>query len=293
MALYAGLAALVAAVPMLWIGVSRARGVQTTHREAVRYLGEDGFVPVPQSRGGLGDRVLVGIGRRLTPSGYTSALRSRLARAHSRRSPEQVLAAKGLGAVVGVGVGIVAATGAPVTGMLLGAVVGMAGFFLPDLRLRRRIDSRSTAIRRALPDALDLMAISVEAGVGLEGAMARAAEDIGGPLGEEFRWVLHDVQLGASRRDAFQALRERVEVSELSGFVLALLQADALGVAVGNVLKTQADEMRRKRRQRAREQAAKTPVKILFPLIFGIFPALLIVILGPAMIRILATVLSG
>jgi tight adherence protein C len=163
---------------------------------------------------------------------------------------------------------------------------------IPDFLLTKGIDRRQEEIRTALPESLDLMAITVEAGAGLESAMARAAEDIGGPLGTEYRWVLHELQLGASRREAFQALKTRVNLPEMTNFVMAVLQADALGIAIGRVLQTQARELRRKRRQRAREQAAKTPVKILFPLIFGIFPALLIMLLGPAAIRILGTLIN-
>lgn len=285
--LYGGLLALAFSVPLALRGMSRARATAASHREAVRYLGEDGFMTVEVAGPTSASRALAALGRRLTPAGYTDVLRHRLIREGGTRTVEQVLALKGLGAATGIAFGILTAAASPAWGIPLGVLVGGIGFFGPDVLLRRRIDARSEALRRALPDALDLMAISVEAGVGLEGAMSRAAEDIGGPLGEEFGRVLRDMQLGASRREAFQSLRDRVEVSELSAFVLALLQSDLLGVAIGRVLTTQAGEMRRKRRNRAKERAAKTPVKILFPLLFGIFPALLIVIMGPAMIRVL------
>ena len=175
------------------------------------------------------------------------------------------------------------------TSPLLG-VAGIVGAWLgPELWLRSKAETRGTAIRRALPDFLDLLAISVEAGAGLDNAMARAANEVGGPLGEEFHRLLHSLGLGSSRREAFVTLKERAQVRELSSFVLALLQAEALGISLAGVLRTQATEMRSLRRRLAREQAAKAPVKILFPLVFGIFPALMLVVLGPAAIRIMQT----
>jgi tight adherence protein C len=289
--LYVGLGALAVSVPLVLVGARRAKATATAQRETVRYLGQDGFVTVPAGRAASPSRIFAGIGRRLSPRSYLAGLRERLAKAGDRRSVEQFLALKGMGFACGVTFGIVVTMSSPGAGIPLGTLVAALGLFAPDVLLRRRIDSRSEAIRRTLPEALDLMAISVEAGVGLEGAMKRAVEDIGGPLGEEFGRMLHDMQLGATRREAFQGLRDRVEVSELSAFVLALLQAETLGVAIGRVLTTQAAEMRRKRRQRAHERAAKTPVKILFPLVFGIFPALLIVVLGPAVIRIMGSLI--
>jgi tight adherence protein C len=135
--------------------------------------------------------------------------------------------------------------------------------------------------RPSLPDTLDLLAISVEAGMGFEGALDIVCQHFNSPLAEEFSRTLREMELGLPRKDAFQNLKRRTEVPELSNFVLALLQADALGIPVGRVLRTQATEMRAKRRQWAREKAAKLPVKILFPLVAFIFPSILIVVLGP------------
>jgi tight adherence protein C len=230
------------------------------------------------------------LGRRLTPGSYVRSLEDRLARAGSGKTVEEVLAVKAIGA--GAGLGIVAATARPGVGILFGVLAGTAGFIAADASLSRQLRRRTDAVLRALPDALDLMAVLTEAGVGLEGAIARAAEDVGGPLGAEFGRMLHEMHLGASRREALEALRARVDVPELGHLVLALLQADRLGIAVGKVLKKQAAQMRLKRRQLARERAAKTPVKILFPLIFGIFPAMMIVIVGPAALRVMDALLS-
>jgi tight adherence protein C len=137
-----------------------------------------------------------------------------------------------------------------------------------------------------LPDTLDLLAISVEAGVGFEGALGVVCEHFDSPLADEFSRTLKEMELGLPRRDALQNLKKRTEVPELSNFVLALTQADVLGRPIGRVLKTQASEMRTKRRQWAREKAAKLPVKILFPLILFIFPPVFIIVLGPAAAQI-------
>jgi len=176
---------------------------------------------------------------------------------------------------------------APAFWAVPGVVLGVLfGFVCPDLFLSLRADKRQGDIRKTLPEALDLMAISVQAGVGLEQAVAIVTERLPGPLGEELSRFLHEVRLGFSRREALLSLRERTSCPELATFILSLLQADALGIAIGDVLRTQAAEIRAKRRQIARERAAKAPVRLLFPLIFGILPSLFVVILGPAGIQI-------
>jgi tight adherence protein C len=156
------------------------------------------------------------------------------------------------------------------------------GALFPSAWLTRKVTERKTMILRDLPDTLDLLAISVEAGMGFEGALEVVCQNFTSPLADEFSRTLREMELGLPRRDAFQNLKRRTEVPELSNFVLALLQADALGIPIGRVLKTQAAEMRMKRRQWAREKAGKLPVKIMFPLVAFIFPAVLVVVLGPA-----------
>jgi tight adherence protein C len=158
----------------------------------------------------------------------------------------------------------------------------MLGALLPTVWLNRKIEERRGAILKDLPDTLDLLAISVEAGVGFEAALAIVCEHFDSPLADEFSRTLKEMELGLPRREALQNLKKRTEVPELSNFVLALTQADALGMPIGRVLKTQATEMRMKRRQWAREKAAKLPVKILFPLILFIFPTIFVIVLGPA-----------
>ena len=166
-------------------------------------------------------------------------------------------------------------------------VLGLPLFALlgPLSWLERRVKERKDAIRNDLPDALDLMAIAVEAGTGFEGAVAVVCENFDTSLGSELSRMLKEMELGLSRREALQNLRRRTDVPELSGFVIAIIQADALGMPVGRVLKTQAVEMRNKRRAWAREKAGKLPVKIMFPLVLFIFPAILVITLYPAIIE--------
>ncbi len=162
-------------------------------------------------------------------------------------------------------------------------------FFLPDVRANSRAHDRQEKISHSLPDTLDQMTIAVEAGLGFDAAMAKAARGGHGPLSEELIRVLQDMSLGRTRRDSFRELEQRTSVEELRRFVRAVIQADAYGIAMGDVLRVQSGEMRLKRRQRAEEQAQKITVKILFPLIFCLLPVLFIVILTPAVLDIIDT----
>ena len=167
-------------------------------------------------------------------------------------------------------------------GIFMLALLPIVGSQAPKSWLDRKVQERQEAILRDLPDTLDLMAISVEAGVGFEGALSVVCDNFTSPLADEFARTLREMELGLPRREALHNLKKRTEVPELSNFVLMLTQADALGMPVGRVLKTAAVEMRSKRQQWAREKAAKLPVKILFPLVLFIFPAIFVVLLGPA-----------
>ncbi|WP_306924838.1 type II secretion system F family protein [Arthrobacter globiformis] len=161
-------------------------------------------------------------------------------------------------------------------------------YFTPDLLVRNRAQKRREAIRLELPIALDHMLISVQAGLGFEAAMGRAGTNGDGPMAEELIRTLQDIQVGRSRKDAYLALAERVDVADVRSFIRAVVQADAYGVAIAGVLKTQAEDMRIKRKQRAEEHAMKMPVKMLFPLIFFILPTLFIVVLGPTVMSIIS-----
>ncbi len=173
---------------------------------------------------------------------------------------------------------------------LLFTSVGLGlGLLIPDFWLKQRIQVRQTAMRKALPSFLDLLTVSVEAGLGFDAGLTKVTAREAGPLAEEFQRVLQEIRMGKPRRDALKDLGGRTEVKELSSFVSALVQADQLGVSIGNVLRVQAQQMRRSRRQRAEEAAMKAPIKMLFPLVFFIFPSLFIVLLGPAVIQMVET----
>lgn len=163
------------------------------------------------------------------------------------------------------------------------------GFFGPEAWLQRKIDERKETMLKALPDTLDLLVISVEAGLGFDSALQRVVATVPGPLSEEFFRMLQETRVGVARRDAMRNLMERTDLPELRSFLLAMMQAEAFGVAIARVLRVQADEMRVRRRQRAQEKAFAAPVKLVFPLVFCIFPSLFIVLLGPAAIQIAET----
>ena len=164
---------------------------------------------------------------------------------------------------------------------------GVAGFLLPQFWLRQRAGRRSAQIIKSLPDSFDLITTCVEAGLGLDAALARVAEKVEGPFAEELQRTLRDIALGKMRRDALRELGERSGAPDLSAFVNAVIQAEQMGSSIGAVLRVQAEQLRVRRRQRAEAQAYKAPVKMIFPLILCIFPTLFIVILGPAVITIM------
>src|SRR3954452_19585976 len=172
-------------------------------------------------------------------------------------------------------------------GLFLGLVGVFAGYILPEFWLGRRVKARQKGIVLQLPDALDLLTISVRAGLAFDAALGKVVEKMKGPLVDEFRRALAEVRVGKSRREALRDIVPRTEVQALTNFVGAIIQAEQLGVSISKVLQVQSEQLRIERRQRAEEMAAKAPIKMLFPLVGCIFPSLFIVILGPAIILIM------
>ena len=236
--------------------------------------------------------MLEGVGRRLTPPAYVAFLDRLLALAGRPASMPlgKVLGSKLAIGLAGITVGIyLTAIGSTPLMKLSGLFVLFLGYFIPDLLLYSKGQERQKVMQLELANTLDQMLISVEAGLGFEGAMARAGENGKGPLAEELVRTLQDMQVGRSRRESYTALAERTSIPELRSFVQAVVQADTYGIAISRVLRVQAKVMRVKRRQRAEEKAMKLPVMILFPLLFFIFPVLFIAILGPAVINTVVT----
>jgi tight adherence protein C len=182
---------------------------------------------------------------------------------------------------------VVTGGGLSLTTLFMFAVAIVMGVMLPRLWLNQRVSARQTAILKSLPDAFDLITVCVEAGLGLDAALARVAERVEGPFGEELSRTLREIALGKMRRDALKEMGERTGVQDLQTFVNAVIQAEQMGSGIGQVLRVQSDQLRIRRRQRAEEQAYKAPVKMIFPLVLCIFPTLFIVILGPAVITIM------
>lgn len=235
--------------------------------------------------------------RRMTPAGVLERLRKELVFAGSPPGwdAERVIAMKAITLGGGVILALVVSKLGnldPLQGVVLVLLALYVGYYVPEWVLRSKSGKRQYKIQRALPDALDLLSITVEAGLGFDAAVARVARQEGGPLGEELHRVLQEMQIGKSRSEALRDLGDRSTVQELKSFVMAMIQADIFGISIGKVLHVQAAEMRIKRRQRAEEQAQKVPVKILFPLILCIFPALFVVLLGPAAITIYENIIK-
>jgi len=201
---------------------------------------------------------------------------------------ERLLELKGAGLLVGGVLGTFFGGLSP-KGALFGALGAAAGFMLPDLMMMNKGAKRQEVLRMGLADALDMLTVCVEAGQGFDGAILQVAKSVEGPVAGEFARVLAEIQIGKSRGAAFSSLSARTKVPEIRTFVTALVQADRLGLPIGGVLREQSVQMRLVRRQRAEEKAQKVPVKILFPMLLCIFPALMIVIIGPGAIQMINT----
>jgi tight adherence protein C len=235
---------------------------------------------------------LSGLGERITSPSKVSRTEKRLAKAGN---PGNLRTVDFLGMKLVVAGGVAIASfllfavlaGDGAFAILVAPVMGGVGFFMPEFWLSRRIKKRQKAVLMAVPDTLDLLTISVRAGLSFDGALAKVVEKTSGPLADEFRRVLAEVRVGRVRRDAMRDVVGRTDVQALTNFIGAIIQAEQLGVPISKVLQIQSEQLRIERRQRAEEMAAKAPIKMLFPLVGCIFPSMFIVILGPAVILIM------
>jgi len=231
------------------------------------------------------------LARRLTPAGSVRRLDRLLVLAGRPQAwpLDRLLAAKLVLPLVAAALGLLYISGTPGSlAVLITILVTVVSYFLPELLLHSRGQKRREQIALKLPDTLDQMTIAVEAGLSFESAMTRAGSNGKGVLAEELVRTLQDIQVGQSRRQAYEALALRTGVADLRKFVRAIIQADVFGIPIADVLRTQAAEMRMKRRQRAEEKAMQIPVKVIFPLMLCILPVLFIVLLGPAAMDIVA-----
>ena len=228
---------------------------------------------------------------RLNPRANLDSIATRLLAAGMGRSvtPTAFLAMKGGGALIGgfLGFAFGTAAGNPVLGVVLGFGLGLGGFVAPGFVVGMRSRRRRDDIRAQLPDALDLLAVSVEAGLGFDGAVAKLTEHMDGALAEEFALTLGEMRIGESRHDALKKLATRSSAPEVASFSRAIIQADQLGISLGRLLRVQATDARLKRQAAAEEKAMKSPIKMLFPTVLFIFPSMFIVILGPALLNLL------
>jgi tight adherence protein C len=220
------------------------------------------------SKDAVGRRLMAaGVGYKISPTGY--------------------LALKALLALIGCFVGSMLGASRGLSGIILGALMaGALGFLGPDYALTLKARGRKEKVRADLPDALDLLAVSVEAGLGFDASIAKLNEHMEGPLADEFGLTLSEMKIGESRSEALKRMSDRVDAPELSAFTRAIIQADQLGTTLGRILRVQAADARLRRQAAAEERAMKAPIKMLFPTVLFIFPAMFLVILGPAILNV-------
>ncbi len=227
---------------------------------------------------------------KLTPNASAEAMSSRIVAAglSQRLTVPNYLAIKGGCLVVGAVLGVVcAALTSFAMVIVLAPVFAVLAMMVPDQVLGFKIRSRRETIRAELPDALDLLAVSVEAGLGFDGAVTKLIEHMSGPLSDEFALTLNEIRVGETRAVALKKMADRVDTLELANFVRAVVQAEQLGISLGRILRVQAADTRLRRQAAAEEKAMKAPIKMLFPTVFFIFPSMFIVVLGPAVLNIM------
>lgn len=225
---------------------------------------------------------------RLAPSGYRASIQLLLDKAGNPRdwSLQRLFAVKLLGSLIAALLGALLGAQSPAKLLSFFVLGALVGFFLPDLLIYNTGLKRQEQMQKALPDALDMLTVSVEAGLGFDAALAQVARNTEGPVAAEFVRVLQEMQIGKSRTDALRGLGERTTVMDMRTFASAVVQADTLGIPIANVLREQAKEMRIKRHQRAEEKAQKVTVKIMFPVVLCILPSLFVIVIGPGAIGI-------
>ena len=253
-------------------------------------------IPTGTPEEGLRERVITPVADwlsrwalRVNPRSNTDTVSRRLMAAGLglRITPNGFLALKGFLALGGIFLGSLIGSGKGLGGVLMGAMlVGALGFLGPDYALTLKSRGRKESVRADLPDALDLLAVSVEAGLGFDASLAKINEHMDGALAEEFGLTLSEMRIGEGRQEALKRLAERVDAQELSAFTRAIIQADQLGTSLGRILRVQAADARLRRQAAAEEKAMKAPIKMLFPTVLFIFPAMFLVILGPAILNV-------
>lgn len=253
------------------------------------------------------DRVILPVARKLgefairfTPQNWLNSISRKLELAGSPSKIDpgmylslQFICAIGLGAVM-ILVSTVLMNATSFGEKFIYSILGFfLGFFLPQIYISTLITRRQKSVRRALPDALDLLTICVEAGLGFDAAMVKVAEKWDSPLSLGFARVIQEIQLGKLRREALKDMADNIDITEMTSFVAIVIQSEMLGVSMAKVLRIQSDQMRVKRRQMAEEEAHKTPIKMLIPMILLIFPSLLLVLFTPAILSVMQSGLLG
>jgi tight adherence protein C len=274
-----------------------SRGVQRS-LEVLESMGASAPMLTSEIDRPFGERVLdpllqrfQKVGRRVTGADQEERIRQKLDRAGNPAgwTVDRVVSGRILGAIVGVGAAIyfwmIIGFGLPVALVAMGAGLAL-GFNAPVIWLYNIATKRDAEMLKSLADAIDLLTISVEAGLGFDAALQQVARNTDGPLAGEFQRVLQEMQIGRSRIEAMRALSERTRLADVRSFVSSMVQADAFGIPIGQVLRIQSQEIRVKRRQRAEEKAAQVPVKIMIPVVLFVLPCLLIVVMGPAIISV-------
>jgi len=288
--LYAGIGAIVLAIIAVAAVLMPARAAKPSVSRALAAIDEQYSREAPSSQGDgpVLPHWLENVAIKLSPAGIATIMQRRLDVAGNPQgwTTDRMLAVKGLGLLTFGALGALAAVRSPQLLLVTAGPGAVIGFFLPDLLLRNSGQKRQQQIPRALPDALDMLTICVEAGLGFDAALAQVARYTRGPLAAEFARALQEMQIGKSRTEAMRSMGERNTAPEFRAFISAMVQSAELGIPVAHVLREQAKEMRVRRRQRAEEQAQKVPVKITFPLILCLFPALIVIIIGPGIIQI-------